>query len=223
MPPKSKNFRKTSSALVSRVRKLEIQQKADEKAKERKVYLRNFIASMNSVWSASSRFVLNLTQNATESGRVGNSVNLRALKMNFHIAFPRTTDGAPQVPNSTTRCRLILIHNLHGMETIGIADILENTTYKMTSFFKTDVPEGKRYKLLADYKFNLNANELNDKSIQFRMKLPKSGRVVSYPDDTATVPSDFNVTMFWVCEDLGSLSGNQPTMFYSLKSIYEDA
>jgi hypothetical protein len=57
---------------------------------------------------------------------------------------------------------------------------------------------------------------------KWKMPLPKSGRVLHYDADNDQSPSDFNVTMFWVCEDVGPLSGNQPTLEYYVKSSFED-
>lgn len=228
MPPKGKRtFRKKGgSSIQKRLKKLEIAQKADENRTERKSLYKNDVNMVNTTWQSLQRFcMVPLNQDVTTDGRIGNSVNLRSLNIKFHFNFPRGTDGVSTLgaSNSSTRVRLILIHNYKGMQTFAIGDILKTPTYKQTSYFQDEVAEGKRYKVLGDYKFNLNNADKSDHMIDFKMKLPKAGRVITYPSDGSTVPADFNITMFWTCEDISPLSPNQPNMFYYLKSSYEDA
>ncbi len=229
MPSKSATQKRSSKALAKRVKVLEIKQKADDKSTERKVQYYNSLTTMNSVWSSNYDFVIRTSQGTQATGtvssagltRIGNQINLRSCVINFHCAFPRNSDGAP-VAAGSTRCRLILVDNLTGVESLAISDILENPTYKMTSPYKRTIARGERYRVLGDFKFNLNTHNKNDHSFKFKMPLPKTGRVLNYNANSDTNPSDFNITMLWACEDVGPLSGNQPTLQYYVKSVFED-
>jgi hypothetical protein len=221
--------RPKSSSLVKRVKTLETKQKADDKSTERKVQFYNSITFLNNVWSANSDFLIRTQQGIKGQGsvsagetRIGDSINLRSCTINFYASMPRNSDGVVQDPQSSTRCRLLLVDNLSGTNNFTISDILQSPTYYQTSPYKHAVTRGERYRVLGDYQFNLNATNKADHVFKFRMKLPKSGRVLHYNGSSDTNPSDLNVTMLWVAESISPLSANQPTLQYYVKSSFED-
>lgn len=226
-----KPYKKTTSlALAKRVKTLEIKQKADDKSTERKQQYYVNTHFMNSVWSSNYDFILRTTQGTAGEGttaagltRIGNTINLRSAVINFVAKLARDSNGQPLIPSQSTRCRVLLVDNLSGVEVLAISDVLEDSTQKMTSPYKSSVNRGERYRVLADYKFNLNASNKADHQFKFKMPLPKSGRVIHYDEGSSvSLPSDFNVTMLWVCDDIGPLTAVQPTLSYYVKSSFED-
>lgn len=230
MVKKARKSKTSSVALAKRVKTLEIKQKADDKSTERKTqyYINNH--SINSVWSSNYDFIIRTTQGTAGEGtvsagltRIGNTINLRSSTINFHVQLLRDSNGQPLIPSQSTRCRLILADNLTGVESLAISDVLQDSNYYMTSPYKSAVDRGERYRVLMDKQFNLNAQTKAEHQFKFRLPLPKTGRVIHYADGTGvSLPSDFNVTMFWVCEDIGPLTAVQPTLSYYVTSRFED-
>jgi len=231
MPTKRKTMRKSrkgSSSLIKRVKTLEIKQKADDKATERKRQYQENIVSMNNVWQVATNFIINTQHGTAAQGtntagriRLGDSLNLRSSTINFHCYLPRQSDGVPTFLDSSTRCRVLLVDNLDNIRGLGAADVLHNTAYPLISPYNSQVASGKRYRVLADYKFNLNAQVKADHQFKFKMPLPKSGRVVHYEGDAAN-PSDLNVSLIWFCKNISPLSAGQPTMEYYVNTAFED-
>jgi len=220
--------RSSSMALAKRVKTLEIKQKADDKATERKRQYQEGIVSMNNVWQVATNFLINTQHGTAGQGtntpgriRIGDSVNLRSSSINFHCYLPRQSDGVPTFLDSSTRCRVLLVDNLDNIRGLGAGDILQNTAYPLVSPYKSQVDSGKRYRILGDYKFNLNAQVKADHQFKFKMPLPKSGRVVHYEGDAAN-PSDLNVSLIWFCKNISPLSAGQPTMEYYVNTAFED-
>lgn len=228
--PKTKTRPRKASNLAKRVKTLEIKQKADDKSTERKVQYYASTNMMNSVWSSNYDFILRTTQGTAGEGttapgltRIGNTINLRSSTINFHAKLIRDGNGQPLIPSQSTRCRVLLVDNLTGVESLAISDILEDSAYHYTSPYKSSVNRGERYRVLGDFKFNLNASNKADHQWKFKMPLPKSGRVIHYDEGTSvSLPSDFNVTMLWFCEDIGPLTAVQPQLQYYVKSSFED-
>ncbi len=228
--PKTKARPRKTSNLAKRVKTLEIKQKADDKSTERKVqyYINNHF--LNSTWGSNYDFIIRTQQGVQGEGsvaagttRIGNEINLRSSTINFIATLARDSNGQPLIPSQSTRVRVLLVDNLTGVESLAISDVLEDSVYKMTSPYKSAVNRGERYRVLGDYKFNLNASNKADHQFKFKMPLPKSGRVIHYDEGTSvSLPSDFNVTMLWVCEDIGPLTAVQPTLSYYVKSSFED-
>ncbi|AXH75548.1 MAG: putative capsid protein [Circoviridae sp.] len=221
----------TSTALAKRVKTLEIKQLADDKSTERKTQYYTGSNNMNSVWSSNYDFIVRTTQGTAAEGttsaglnRIGTTINLRSAIINFHAKLPRDSNGNPLIPAQSTRCRVLLVDNLTGVEALAISDVLEDSVpFHFTSPYRSSVNRGERYRVLGDFKFNLNASNKADHSWKFKMPLPKSGRVIHYDEGTSvSLPSDFNVTMFWICEDIGPLTAVQPTLQYFVKSSFED-
>lgn len=226
MAPKRK-FRK-SNALAKRVAVLEIKQKADDKATERKVQYYNTLNTISSVWDGFSNFILRTQQGVEAEGsvtpgetRIGNSVLLRSCNMNFYLNLLKNSDGVVVTPNSATVCRIIMAHNLSDNSQLAAADVLQSTNYAMTSTYKNAIAGGKRYKILYDKKITLTA-EKPDKVWSYKLPLPKSGRVIHYNGALDTNPSDFNVTIMYICDSIGPLSPNKPALQMFVKSRFED-
>jgi len=114
-----------------------------------------------------------------------------------------------------------LVDNLDNIRALGASDILHNTAYPMISPYNSQVAAGKRYRVLGDFKFNLNSTNKADHQFKWKMPLPKSGRVVNYEGDSAN-PSDLNVSLIWICKSISPLSAGQPTMEYYVNTAFED-
>lgn len=224
-----KPFKKsTNMALAKRVKTLEIKQKADDKATERKRQYQENIVNMNNVWQVATNFIINTQHGTAGQGtntagriRIGDSVNLRSSSINFHCYIPRGSDGVPVFLDMSTRCRVLLVDNLDNIRGLGAGDILQNTAYPLVSPYKSQVDSGKRYRVLGDFKFNLNSTNKADHQFKWKMPLPKSGRVVNYDGDAAN-PSDLNVSLIWFCKSISPLSAGQPTMEYYVNTAFED-
>lgn len=224
--------KKGSSALVKRVKALEIKQKADDKSQERKKQYYYVPAFLNNIWGSNGNFILRTGQgleaNNNGSGtlpgstRIGNSVNLRSSTIKFHISLPRDIDGNLSSIGMATVCRIMLVDNLSDSTSLLHNDILQTPSYPITSSYKNSIASGKRYKVLMDKTFTVNTDR-PDKVFTFKMKLPKTGRVVHYDGTLDTNPSDFNVSLLYYCSDIGPTSTNQPLMRYYVKSVFEDA
>ena len=90
----------------------------------------------------------------------------------------------------------------------------------LISPYKNSVAGGKRYRIHADYKFTLTAEK--DKRIRFKLKLPKSGRVIHYANATDVHPSDFNISMMFFA-NVSVAGSNHPKFNYVIKSRFTDA
>lgn len=225
---KSSSSSTSSTSLLKRVKTLETKQKADDNATERKRQYQENIVFLNNVWQVATNFIVNTQHGTAAQGtntpgriRVGDTINLRASTINFHAYIPRNSDGQSTVLDLSTRCRVILVDNLSNIRGLGAADILQNTGYPLVSPYKSQIDSGKRYRVLADYKFNLNATNKADHQFKFKMPLPKAGRVVHYDGDAAN-PSDLNVSLVWFCKNISPLSAAQPAMEYYVNTMFED-
>lgn len=232
-PSKNKKFKKAGSNLAKRLAILETKQKADDKSTEYKVQYYDQTFSMSSSWTSASNFMFRTTQGVGAEGgvpsaaagsiRIGNKINLRSNVVHLRCSMPRSNDGVLSLVNPyATQCRIMFVSNLTSNDALAIADVLNDTRYPIISPYKNSVAGGKRYKILADYKFTLT-NERPDKLITYKMKLPKSGRVLNYASALDTNPSDFNVTMLWISADTSPVSPNQPDLRYISKSRFTDA
>lgn len=230
MAPKRK-FRRKSSGLAKRVSILETKQAADDKTTEYKVsYLTGFKTLDNS-WDQRGNIGPRTQQgveaetNMTGSGlvRIGNEINLRHWSIEGYVSLPKSTDGTPTFPLSQVPCRIIIADNLTDNTDLNASDVLQNplsTTQSLISPYKNSVAGGKRYRIHADYKFTLTGEK--DKRIKFKLKLPKSGRVIHYPGPLDQYPSDFNISLM-VFADVSVTGSNHPIFTYSCKSRFTDA
>lgn len=232
MPGKTK-YRKRGSNLAKRLSILETKQKADDKSTEYKVQYYDQTFVMSSSWSSASNFMFRTAQGIEGEGgvptaaagliRIGNKLNLRSNQVKIRCSMPRSADGVLSLVNPyATQCRIIIVSNLTDNTALLIGDVLNDVAYPIISPYKNKVAGGKRYKVLADYKFVLT-NERPDKLITYNMKLPKSGRVLNYDGALDTNPSDFNVSMLWISADTSPVSPNQPVFKYISKSRFTDA
>lgn len=233
MAPKKFMKRKGSSALAKRISVLETKQAADDKSTEYKVQYYDQSFSMSSSWTSASNFMFRTTQGVGAEGgvpsagagsiRIGNKINLRSNVVKMRCSMPRSGDGVLSLVNPyATQCRIIFVSNLTDNTSLAIGDVLNDTRYPVISPYKNSVAGGKRYKILADYKFTLT-NDKPDKLLTYKMKLPKSGRVLNYASALDINPSDFNVTMLWLSADTSPVSPNQPDFRYISKSRFTDA
>jgi hypothetical protein len=229
MAPKRK-FRKTSN-LAKRVKVLEHKQKADDKNTEYKVAYYADSRPLDDSW-ASDYLMAPRTSQGVEgessmtgvgNTRIGNDINLRHWSLEAYIALPKSTDGTPTFPLSQVPCRIIIADNLTDDSQLGAADVLQNPlsgSQSLISPYKNAVAGGKRYRILGDYKFSLTAEK--DKRIKFRMKLPKSGRVLHFPSNTSVHPSDFNISVMSFA-NVSTTGSNHPLFTYTIKSRFTDA
>lgn len=231
MPPKSKFRKRKSSGLAKRVRILETKQAADDKNTEYKVSYYTAQRVMDNSWSSDYTMAprtaqgtgAETTMGGVGGNRIGNEINLRHWNLEGYIALPKSTDGTPTFPLSQVPCRIIIADNLTDDTNLGAADVLQNplsSAQSLISPYKNSVAGGKRYRILADYKFTLTAEK--DKRVKFRLKLPKSGRVLHYANATDIHPSDFNVSVMTFA-NVSVAGSNHPTFDFSIKSRFTDA
>lgn len=231
MPKKNSKFRKNSGGLASRVKKLEVQQKADEKRTETKVVYYRSPYTLSSTWANDYGIILRSKQGAEGEGtagtgatpltRIGNEVLLRGVDFNFYLNMLRDSDGSLSYPNSSTMCRILLVDNLTDTTPLNQNDVLQDPNYVMTSTYKKSVSGGKRYRVLMDKKITIG-KEHPDRFWKFKMPVPKTGRIVHFDADTNEYPSDLRVSLIYVCGDISVLSGNKPLLQMFVKSRYED-
>lgn len=231
MPFKKFRKRKGGTALVKRVKALEIAQKADEKRTETKVVYYKSVYTPSSTWGADNGFLLRSNQGTEGEGiagggsaplaRIGNEVLLRGVDFSFYLNMLRDSDGTLTYPNSSTMCRILLVDNLTDTTALTHLDVLQDPNYAMISTYKKSVAGGKRYRILMD-KIITIGKEHPDRVWKFRMPVPKTGRIVHYDADTSEFPSDLRVSLIYVCGDISILSGNKPLLQMNVKSRFED-
>lgn len=225
-----KKYRKKGSmALAKRVKELEIKQAADDKSKERKVQYYRSPHPLDSTWGANFGFALRTTQgtegegntNAGES-RIGNSLNLRSMRFKFGLHLNKNTDGIPTAVDTATACRIILVDNLTDNTGLVATDVLQDpTSYPLISPYKNKIAGGKRYRVLMDKVITISGRK-PDKFFNFSMPLPKSGRVVHYDGNLSQNPSDLNISLLYVVDSTGPVSGNKPQLNMYNIARFED-
>lgn len=227
-----KKFRKKrGSALVKRVKALEVKQKADEKRTETKVVYYKSVYTPSSTWGNDTGFILRSQQGTEGEGvagggtaplsRIGNEVLLRGVDFSFYLNMLRDADGTLSYPNASTMCRILLVDNLTDTTPLTHLDVLQNPSYAMISTYKNSVAGGKRYRILMD-KIITVGKENPDRVWKFKMPVSKTGRIVHFDADTSEFPSDLRVSLIYVCGDISILSGNKPMLQMNVKSRYED-
>lgn len=229
MPGKYK--KRKSSGLAKRVRILETKQAADDKNTEYKVSYFAESRTLDDSWDKRSSLGP-IADAGTEAEtnmlgvgnvRIGNEINLRHWSLEGYVELPKSTDGTPTFPLSQVPCRIIIADNLTDNTGLTAADVLQNPlsgAQSLISPYKNSVAGGKRYKIHADYKFTLTAEK--DKRIRFRMKIPKSGRVIHYAGPTDEYPSDFNLSLMFFA-NVSVTGSNHPKFHYTCKSRFTDA
>lgn len=221
-----------STGLAKRVKILEQKQAADDKNTEYKVAYYSVQQEMDDSWGNNSGMAPRISQGtgaenaasgSTGAIRIGNEVNLRHWSLEGYIALPKTSDGTLNYPLSQVPCRVLLVDNLTDDSALAITDVLQNplsSVQSLISPYKNSANASKRYKVYADYKFTLNREK--DKRINFKMPIPKSGRILHYANGAASSPSDFNMTLLFYAQTSASGS-NQATFDYIVKSRFTDA
>ncbi len=224
-----KNNRK-GSALVKRVRALEIKQKADDKNSERKVQYYRSPHILDNTWGANYGFALRTTQGTSGEGNtnagevcIGNAINLRSMRFKFWLQLAKTSDGVPSEINTATICRVILADNLTDDTGLVATDLLQDpTSYPITSSYKNKVAGGKRYRILMDKVVTISGR-FPDKVFNYSMPLPKSGRVVHYDGNLSQNPSDLNLSLVYYVAGTGPTSSNKPQLNMYNIARFEDA
>lgn len=225
--------RRSSTALAKRVKVLETKQKADDKNTERKVQYYRSPHTLSNSWGANYGFALRTLQGTAGEGnttagetRIGNSVNLRSMAFKFRLDLFRNVDGVVGQPNSATVCRVILADNLTDDTGLTASDVLQDTNYAITSPYKNAVAGGKRYRILMDKKIKLQGSNRPDVVWDYKMPIPKSGRVVHYgistPSSPLQNPSDMNISLIYYCTDISPTSGNKPVLYMYNIARFED-
>ncbi|PAT00921.1 hypothetical protein CI105_09340 [Candidatus Izimaplasma bacterium ZiA1] len=207
---------------------MEIKSKAIDKATEQKVQYYTTTGPMDQTWSANNGFVLRLAPGVGGEGtnvaglsRIGQSVNLKSCTANLRINLNKTADGILQNLGNTVYCRILFVDNLSDNTALAAADVLQDPATPINSTYKNSMSSSKKYKVYADYKFCLS-DDKPQKLLNFKMKIPKTGRVVHY-DIGSTNPSDLNLSMIWVAEGINPVSFNKPVYNIFMKSRFEDA
>ena len=224
-----KMAKKSNSQLAKRVAALEVKQKADDKATERKVQYYHSPHALDSTWGGNYSFALRTNQgtaaegtNAAGISRIGNTINLRSMRFRFWLQLAKNSDGVPIEVNTSTVCRIILADNLTDNTGLSATDLLQDaTSYPITSPYKNKVSGGKRYRILMDKVITISGRR-SDKVFNYSMPLPKSGRVVHYDGNLSQYPSDFNLSLVYVCDATGPTSGNKPQLNMYNIARFED-
>lgn len=227
---KKKTIRRTtSSALARRVKVLEVKQKADDKNSERKVQYYRSPHPLDSTWGVNYGFALRTLQGTAGEGntnageiRIGNSINLRSMRFKFGLHLNKNSDGIPTAVDTATVCRIILVDNLTDDSGLDATDVLQDpTSYPLISPYKNKVAGGKRYRVLMDKLVTISGRN-PDKFFNYSMPLPKSGRVVHYDGNLSQNPSDLNISLLYVVDSTGPISGNKPSLNMYNIARFED-
>merc|ERR1711903_235026 len=143
------------------------------------------------------------------------------MRFKFWLQLSKNSDGVPIEVNTSTICRVILADNLTDNTGLVATDLLQDPNYKITSPYKNAIAGGKRYRILMDKVITISGRR-SDKVWNYTMPLPKSGRVVHYESNLDFIPSDFNLSLIYVCDATGPTSGNKPQLnFYNI-ARFED-
>lgn len=233
--PKKNN---KGTQLTKRVKRLEERAKAVEKTMEHKSTYYVSFADMDDTWGVNSDMAPRTLQgtegqNAGGAGalvynRIGNEINLRSYVFHGEVRLPTTGDGIIQNPNSNIGCRILIADNLSDDSQLTGGDLLhadDANSNSILSSYKSVVASSKRYKILYDKVIYLNNNRPSHK-FSFKMKLPKSGRVIHYDQATgggsqSPYPSDFNVSLAYFA-DVSPVSSNKPRLTYFIKTRFTD-
>jgi len=222
-----------TSALARRLAVLEQKQAADDKNVEYKATYLSFQQFINSTQTAVSQMGPRTLQGVEGEGsgltpgniRIGNEINLRHYVVTGYVKLPTNSDGQlVGGSQSNVNCRIIFADNLTNTDQLTLSDVVQEaapTRNALNSPYKNKVASGKRYKILADYKFNLSPTHATQR-FKFKMPLPKSGRVLHYEGAVNDDPSDLNVSCIAIC-DVSPLSANQPDMLWNVKTRFTDA
>jgi len=227
------NRKKGGSNLEKRVKDLEIKQKADDKNTERKVQYYRSPHTLSNSWGVNYGFAMRTLQGTGGEGntnageiRIGNSVNLRSMSFKFRLDLFRNVDGVIGQPDSATVCRVLLVDNLTDDTGLTASDVLQDPNYAITSPYKNAVTGGKRYRILMDKKISLTGSHRPDAVWDFKMPLPKSGRVIHYgvstPGSPLQNPSDMNISLIYYCTEISPTSGNKPVLYMYNIARFED-
>lgn len=224
---------RVTKSLAKRVRTLEVKQDADDKEKEFKVTYYSASQLMDNTWLSNYGMTPRTSQgaggetaiNSADPIRLGNQINLRYLSLTGIVKSVTNSIGVLTNRGSCIPCRIIIVDNLTDNTGLDATDVLQNPTAAnpdaLTSSYKNKVAGGKRYRVYADYKFTLSDFKPT-KMINFKMPLPKSGRVLHYNGNLDTIPSDFNLSVLFFA-DTSVGGGNQPSFHFWVKSRFTDA
>lgn len=154
--------------------------------------------------------------------RVGNSITVMNATMKFIIQPDPTVEFGAY--------RMILVVPYTSSAILEIGDILANAGDDVldttTSFYQTNIGNGKKYKILMDKVVTVGMGSSLRPYYTFAYKFPieKSGKVLTYADSVSQNPTNYNVHLFMISEN-----GPTDTAFahggigYRLKVRYKDA
>ncbi len=232
MPKNGKRY--NGRSVNKRLKKLEVKSKLQEKTTEFKQFYYHASVNLDSTWGSNSGMVPRLTAGVYDGGapassttaeaRIGDSITMVQLMGNLQARLSTAGTGAQALALQTANCRIIICDNLQGDEGLDAADVLADSStaaQSMVSFYRTNIDPAKKYKIHADYKFTLN-EKTPVKRIKFRMKVPKTGRVLDFNGGAASAPSNFNLSMLYF-SDIGPLEAEIPILDYNWKIKYIDA
>lgn len=218
---KNSNFNK-------RLKKLETEQERDNKTIEYKqvYYVEDGIQTYQA-WNIRQNILPTLLQGTEDGGntvapfvanaRIGNNITIVSLTITFECSI------SAHYPNGVG-CRFIIVDNKQGSLALPASKCLQNdsTNYSMVSSFKTNPSFGETYNKLMDKRFTLNTYDNPIQRWTWKMKLPKSGKVISFPDNSSSLPVDFNMSINAFSDfDLLGVPADRPKykMFCKLKYI----
>lgn len=161
--------------------------------------------------------------NYGDSARIGNSITLMSQQFGFNI-IGSSTDTFNQV-------RLLLVESTEGSQDIGINDVLRYGNYGtfgdnvFSSPYTTKSDTNKRYKVHMDKVFVVSGLATKGgcppcKVIRHTIRYGKNGKVVSYPNAAASLPTNHKINLLMITD---SVSATHPSMSYNVRSTFKDA
>lgn len=230
-----RRFKKIKLALKKRVARLETQAKETKKTLEHKQVYYAGLSTAGLTWSQNYSFTPRLFQgvedgntlsvSATPLSRVGNSITLKSCVAQFSVSLPRETDGElKQQVRACHNVRIILVDNIDNVNPISPSDCLADDSRAMVSGYNIAPPSGKNYNILMDKRFSLDnfGKRGSEKRFIFKMKIPKSGKVIEYQNNVSEHPINYQLSLLiWSSCSTGSVL--KPVVEYAFKSKYIDA
>lgn len=151
----------------------------------------------------------------SENDRIGNCITLKSLQ-----SFLRIDRG-----DSSNKVRVIVVLWKQSTGASNIGDALETPTtvigspiYPIQSLYKKD--SKILFKIMYDRIFAVNSTTSATKLAKINLRLPKSGMVLTYLNDTSTQPEK-NLIEIYVCSD--SAVATHPLITCNTRITYADS
>lgn len=223
--------RNGNGSLVKRLRKLEDKQKRDDKTLEiKQVYYVEDGIQTYQAWNLRQNIIPTILQGTEDGGgaaagtfvgesRVGNNITVVSLVIGFECSISQ------HYPNGVG-CRFLIADNLEGALAMPASLVLQNdsTNYSMVSSYRTNPSFGQKYNILMDKKFTLNTYDQPIKRWVWKMRLPKDGKVLKFPDNSSSLPVNFNLSISAFSDfDLLGPAADRPKYKMFIKMKYIDA